>query len=285
MHGHAVDAVLQPLCRAGLHHAGFQNTHHLSLQVLVGRIAGLRNRRGRPKGRQALLQLAQQGGVAMAAHGHGLYHRQAEFLGEARGVDHQPLAPGLIGHIECHEQRLAQALEFQHQAQIQAQVGGIDYRHDGVWRGLTGAAAFNHFQRDFFIGRGRLQAISTGQVDHAQALAAGQHQLADLVLDRHPRVVGYFLAGAGEQVEEGRFAAIRVAYQGYVQDGGAHRLAWGSLGRTSMLRASGKRKAKSESPTCTAKGSRPPGPRRTTRTTSPAMNPISPKRRKVARST
>ena len=58
-----------------------------------------------------------------------------------------------------------------------------------------------------------MQAVSAGQVEHPQGLAGWRDKLAFLALDGDAGVVGHLLATAGQQIEQRRLAAVRIAHQ------------------------------------------------------------------------
>ena len=158
-------------------------------------------------------------------HGDGFHHWAAQLLRQGLHIDAQPTRPGHVGHVECHQHGSPQTLEFEHQTQVHAQVGGIGDGHQQIGHVFPSATAFEHLQRHLFVGGGGVQAVGAGQVDHGDMAAIFQLGVADFALDRHARVVGHFLAGAGQQVEQRSFAAIRVADQGHTQRmGGQARL-------------------------------------------------------------
>jgi hypothetical protein len=162
---------------------------------------------------QARLEQGEQLGVAVGAHGDRLDHRAAELGGELVDVDLQPFGAGDVGHVEGDHERPAELRELEDQAQVHAQVGRVDDGDDRVGRRLAVAPALDHLERDLLVGRRRRQAVRAGQVDDRDRAAVLQPRQADLALDRHAGVVGDLLARAGEQVEEGGLAAVRVADQ------------------------------------------------------------------------
>ena len=63
------------------------------------------------------------------------------------------------------------------------------------------------------VGRCRLEAVQTRQIEHADAFAGRRDRNAFLALDRNAGVVRDLLAAAGEQIEERGLAAVRIADQ------------------------------------------------------------------------
>ena len=102
-----------------------------------------------------------------------------------------------------------EALQLQHQAQVQAQVRGIHHAHEQVRRRLGRMAAEDDVARDGLIERGGLEAVGARQIDEAvDAPGTRPDEPAFLALDRDARVVGDLLAAAGETVEECGLAAV-----------------------------------------------------------------------------
>src|SRR5690606_9795397 len=66
---------------------------------------------------------------------------------------------------------------------------------------------------DGIIAMAEVQAVGAGQIHHLEEGLAVM-AVAGLFLHRHPRPVAHLLAGAGEGVEQGRFAAVGVADEG-----------------------------------------------------------------------
>jgi hypothetical protein len=207
-----VDAVAKALHARGSGRGDGEHAPHLALQLgTVGHGAG-RHGDGL-RGAHLGLDLRQQAGVAVAAHGHGFHHRAAEFARQCCHVDRQALRARHVGHVQCDQHRAAQAPEFEHQPQVHAQVGGVDHGDDRVGGVFARSPAFDHLERDLLVWRGRVQAVGAGQVDHRDAGAVAQRGGAHLALHRDAGVVGDLLSGAGEQVEQRRLAAVRVAHQ------------------------------------------------------------------------
>jgi hypothetical protein len=122
---------------------------------------------------------------------------------------------GHVDHVQRQHHRQAQALDFQHQAQVQAQIGGVDHAHHHVRRRLALAQAGHHVARDFLVRRVGRQAVGARQIQHAEAVAGAGGERAFLALDGHAGVVGHLLARAGQAVEQRGLAAVRIAQQGH----------------------------------------------------------------------
>ena len=174
-----------------------------------GLAADVRRRRGMRS------SASQQRLFAAGLHGHGFDHRHAEFsVDSLRGVDGDAALFGDVDHVQRQHHRQAEALDFEHQAQVQAQVGGVDDADDGVGRLLAVAQAGHHVARDRFVGRGGGQAVGARQVEHAEGAAGRRGEAAFLAFDGDAGVVGDLLARAGQAVEQRGLAAVRIAQQG-----------------------------------------------------------------------
>ena len=147
--------------------------------------------------------------LTAGAHRHGRHHRHPERALERGAVERVAALLGDVAHVERDDHRAAEALELEHQAQVEAQVRGIDHAHQQVRRRLGRVAAEHHVARDGLIeGRG-LEAVGAGQVDHAEdAPGARADEAAFLALDGDAGVVGDLLAAAGETIEERGLAAV-----------------------------------------------------------------------------
>ena len=207
-----------------------EDAAHLALQV--GRRARLarrrwcRRRRARPaaaRRRAARSSSASSAAWPSALHGDGLDDRAAELGRRAVSTSiARPLRARDVGHVQRDHHRPAEPRQLEHEAQVHAQVGRVDDGDDRVGRRLAVAPAVDHLERDLLVGRRRRQAVGAGQVDAPTRVRPFvQPRQADLALDRDAGVVGDLLARAGEQVEERRLAAVRVADQ---RDAPARRL-------------------------------------------------------------
>ena len=105
--------------------------------------------------------------LAAGAHGDRADHRDAERLLERGAIELVAALLGDVAHVERDQHRAAEALELQHQAQVQAQVGRIDHADQQVRRRLGRMPAEHHVARDRLIECRRLQAVGTRQVDDA----------------------------------------------------------------------------------------------------------------------
>ena len=64
-----------------------------------------------------------------------------------------------------------------------------------------------------FVGRAGVEAVGAGQIQQANALAVRRNALSLFAFDGDARIVADFLAEAGEGVEDGCFAAVRVPHK------------------------------------------------------------------------
>jgi hypothetical protein len=118
-----------------------------------------------------------------------------------------------IAHVEREQQRHAEPLECEHQAQVLTEIRGVGNADDCVGFRFAVATAEQHVGGHLFVGRRGLEAIEAGQIENADAFAGWRDRDAFLALDCHARVVRDLLAAAGEQVEERGLAAVRIADQ------------------------------------------------------------------------
>ena len=126
---------------------------------------------------------------------------------------HAPIA-GDVDHVQRHDGRQPQFEHLAHQVQVALQVAGIDDAQHGVGHRSVAAAAEQHVDGHHFIRRTRGQAVRAGQVDQGEPPALVR-QMADLLLDRHARVIADLLPDAGQRAEQRRLAGIGVADQSH----------------------------------------------------------------------
>ena len=106
--------------------------------------------------------------LAAGAHRHGLHDRHAERALERRAVELIAALLGDVAHVERDDHRPPEALQFQHQAQVQAQIGRIHHAYEQVGGGLAGVPAEHDVARDGLIQGGGLQAVGARQIDDAE---------------------------------------------------------------------------------------------------------------------
>ena len=88
----------------------------------------------------------------------------------------KPRGTRQVRHVQRDHHRAAEALQFQHQAQVQAQVRGIHDADDQIGRLFGGVAPQHDVPGDGLIQGGRLQAVGAGQVEQAIGPAAATAQ-------------------------------------------------------------------------------------------------------------
>ena len=159
------------------------------------------------------VEATEQLGHARRPHADGLDDRNTELARECVLVDNDAALAREVAHVEREQQRHAEPLEREHEAQVLTQVGGVGDADDRIGLRFAVATAEQHVGRHLFVGRRGLEAIETGQVEDADALAGRRDRDAFLALDGDARVVRDFLAAAGQQVEERGLAAVRIADQ------------------------------------------------------------------------
>ena len=99
---------------------------------------------------------------------------------------------------------------------MQAEVGGIDHADQQVGQYFL-AVSGDDVSRHGLIARERVEAVSAGQVQDADLSTSSGAEHAFLALHGDAGVIGHLLPAAGEQVEERRLAAVRIAQQGDAQ--------------------------------------------------------------------
>ena len=159
--------------------------------------------------------LQQLGGAALAdrnRRGHG----DAQFRREAIGIDGDAAVARQVEHVENQQHRPADALQLQHQANAEAEIGRIRDADDAVGRGFV-ADAENHVARDLLVRTAASQRIGAGQIDDRDAASGRRHERSRFALDGHARIIGGALPAAGEGVEQRGLAAVRRSDQREIQ--------------------------------------------------------------------
>jgi len=150
---------------------------------------------------------------AALAHRHRLDHRRAEFARQRLGVDHQPVAPRHVDHIERHHRRQAEGDQLQGEAEMIVEIGGVDHDDQRRRQPLARLLAQHHVARHLLVGAGGIEAVGAGQVDEFDRSAVRQAHPACLALHRHARIVADLLARAGHGIEQRALAGIGIADQ------------------------------------------------------------------------
>ena len=139
--------------------------------------------------------------------------RHAELGGEPRDVDLDAAPLREIEHVEHQHHRAPGALELEHEAQREPQVGGVGDAQQEIGHALAGEPPKHHVAGDLLVGAAAAQRIGAGQVDQVDAAAGRGEQQAGLALDRDARIVRDLLPAAGERIEQRGLAAVRRADQ------------------------------------------------------------------------
>ena len=144
--------------------------------------------------------------AALVLQGGDLDGLAAQLLGQLVQVDLVAVLADQVDHVDCHDNGDAQLDQLGGQIEVTLDVGAIDDIQDGVGLLVDQVAAGDDlFQR---VGR---QRVDTGQVlDHDVVVAL---QLAFLLLNGNAGPVADILVRTGQAVEQGGFAAVRVACQ------------------------------------------------------------------------
>ena len=100
---------------------------------------------------------------------------------------------------------------------IALEVRRIHNHDDEIRRWQFRQTIQQHIARDLFIERVRAEAVSAGQIEHADVrLGFDAGEFAFLTLDGNARVIADLGTQAGERVEQRRLAAIWIAGQSHV---------------------------------------------------------------------
>ncbi len=217
--------------------------------------------------------------AARAAHAAGIDRASHQRAARRRGARRRsppparrvraPAPPGRLSmprrlrrihHVDRQHHRPAELAHFQREAQVQAQVGGIDHADQHVGRRLAGIEAAAQVAGDRFVQAGGMQAVGARQVQQRVAAARRRVEAAFLALDGDAGVVGDLLPAAGQQVEQRGLAAVGIADQREAQRRWPAALMRRPPRRKRTRAASARRSAKRVKPTCTSSGSAPNGP-------------------------
>ena len=154
----AIDAIAHSLAGPCFATGRRENTSHFGViahDVCVGgRRSGTRNG-SRPMRVETAEQLAHTRG----SHADGLDHGNAEFASERVLVDDDAAFARQVAHVEREQQRHAEPLQREHEAQVLTKVGRVGDADDGVGFRFAVAAAEQDVSRDLLVGRCRLEAV------------------------------------------------------------------------------------------------------------------------------
>ena len=131
----------------------------------------------------------------------------ADLLGKALRVDLITVLFHDVHHVDGDDHRDAELNKLRRQIQVALKVRSVDDVQDCVRAFVDQIVSCNNF-----LQRVRRKRIDTGKVrdDHVAVIL----QLAFLLFHGDTRPVAHKLVGAGQRVEQGCFAAVRVAREG-----------------------------------------------------------------------
>jgi len=261
-----------------------KNAPHFALGGLdIAQTRQRRDRRNERRRKVAAVDGINERALAAAAHGDGLDDRHADRALKRGAIEVKAARDCKVAHVERDDQRAVQALQIQHQPQIESQVRRIDHAHEKIGLRLAGVAAEHDIARNGFIKTRRLEAVGAGQIEHAvDAPRVRTGKAAFLALDGDAGVVRDFLTTAGEAIKKGGLAAIRDADQRKARasrHGRSVHVLLGCESSTQTVSTSRRRRAKVVVPTRTIKGSRPGRASVRISTRSPVTKPSSIRRR------
>ena len=141
---------------------------------------------------------------AAALERRGGNDRATELAGKLVDVDLVAVLLDEVHHVEGDDHRQAQFENLRGQIQVALQVGRVDQVDDDVRVAIEKIVA-----SDDFLRRIRRERIDAGEVGNRDILVLGV--LAFLLFNSNARPVANVLVGAGQVVEHGRLAAVRVA--------------------------------------------------------------------------
>ena len=147
---------------------------------------------------------------AVALQRGDLHDRAAELTGQLRNVDLVAILADDVHHVHRQHHGDAELGELRGEVKVTLKVRAVDDVQNGI-----GARADEVISRyDFLqrVGGQRINARKVGDDDTVMTF-----ELAFLLLDRDARPVADELVGAGQSVEQGGFAAVRVARKGDAQ--------------------------------------------------------------------
>ena len=196
--------IYRRLLHSALHDGG--NLRMQRQQLLTRAFAGLRHplaiqHRRLQIARFVTVQPLQQAAGTILAHAHAFHHGHAQCLAQHSLVHHNAPALGHVAHIEHQHHGQAQRPRLQHQAQVQAQVGGIGHTDQQLGRRLTRMLALDDVTRNALVGAVRIQTVCAWQIQQAHAALGWRGQPAFLALNRDAGVVRYLLARTSQQIE------------------------------------------------------------------------------------
>ena len=135
-------------------------------------------------------------------------HRRSQLHAQFGHVHAAAAARQIVGHVQDHQRRQTQAEHGRRQHQMTRQVGRIEDQQYGIRLGQILHLAEQNVVGDALVFGAGFQAIDAGEIDGENFAAALHLDLAHAMFHRHAGEVRYFLAQAGEPVEQGRFAGV-----------------------------------------------------------------------------
>jgi hypothetical protein len=149
---------------------------------------------------------------SLAAAGDQWDDGHAEFGGERLGIDLMSVLGGHIDHVQRDDAAMAEFDDLRCEVEIPFEIRGIDDDDHQVGRRDFIESLEENVPRDLFIERLWAEAVGAGQIEHTR-LEMWRHptQQAFLTFDGDTGVVADLGAKAGQGIEEGRFATVRVA--------------------------------------------------------------------------
>ena len=145
-----------------------------------------------------------RGHDAVTLQGRDLHDLAAELLRQLADVDLVAALAHDVHHVHGHDHRDAQFGQLRGQVQVALEVRAVHDVEDGV-RTLVDQIVAG----DDLFERVRAERVDAGKVHDDNVVML--FQAAFLFLDRDARPVAHKLIGAGQRIEQRRFAAVRVA--------------------------------------------------------------------------
>ena len=144
--------------------------------------------------------------AALALQGAHLHDLAAQGRAQPGEVDGIAVLPHQVDHVHRHHHGQVQLNELGGEIQVPLDVGAVHDVEDGVGLLIHQIAAGHHFLQG--VGG---QGVNTGQVLDDHILVA--LQLALFLFHRDAGPVAHVLVGAGQGIEQGGLAAVRIARQ------------------------------------------------------------------------
>ena len=145
-----------------------------------------------------------RGHDAVTLQGRDLHDLAAELLRQLADVDLVAALAHDVHHVHGHDHRDAQFGQLRGQVQVALEVRAVHDVEDGVRTLIDQIVA-----GDDLFERVRAERVDAGKVHDDNVVML--FQAAFFFLDRDARPVAHKLIGAGQRIEQRRFAAVRVA--------------------------------------------------------------------------